>query len=250
MGPTDSGSFRTAVAVGRQVGTFVKLPGLEVLDIAAESGVDFVVLDLEHATTDRSQTADQLAYARARGLPALVRLDSVDRGDIGRLLDAGAVGVILAGVRDVATIRALLDALRFPPAGSRGLTLAHRVARYGAVTAAAHLAAEGEPVRLAQIESDLPDSALRAILGEPLDGVFVGPLDLSIDMGAPGELNAPPVRAVIGKIASMAAEHDRWFGLHATGAAVPAAARLVTTGTDLAALGRGWRAYVADTRQA
>lgn len=228
----------------------MKLPGLEVLDIAAESGVDFVVLDLEHATTDRSQTAAQLGYARARGLPALVRLDSVDHGDVGRLLDAGAIGVVLARVRDVATVHTLLDALRFPPTGSRGLTVAHRVARYGAVGAAAHVAAAGEPVRIAQIESDLPDSVLHAILAEPLDGVFVGPLDLSVSLGVPGELDSPRVSAVIDQIASLAAEHDRWFGLHATGVSVPAGARLITTGTDLAALGRGWHAYVADVEKA
>lgn len=242
-------SFRNAVAARRQIGTFVKLPGLEVLDIAVESGVDFVVLDLEHSTIDRSKTADQLGYARARGLPALVRLDVVDRGDVGRLLDAGAVGIMLAGVREIATVRDLLDALHFPPAGSRGLTVAHRVARYGAVPVATHIVAAAHPIGIAQIESNLADAEIDAILAEPLDGVFVGPLDLSVDLGVPGELDSPSVGAVIERVATLAAQQDRWFGLHATGVSVPAATQLLTTGTDLAALGRGWRAFVTDAGQ-
>src|SRR3954454_23705514 len=90
----------------RLVGTFVKLPALESVEIAAAE-LDFAVVDLEHSQLSEAGPLRLVSHARAVGMPAVGRIREVDRGLVNRLREAGAAGLQLSSVRRVAEVRAL-----------------------------------------------------------------------------------------------------------------------------------------------
>jgi len=164
---------------------FVKLPALEVVDIAARSGLDFVVVDLEHSSLTEGEGLALVRHAAALGFPALVRVPEPDRGAVNRLLEAGARGVQLSTVRSIAHVEALLAATRYAPAGTRSVSLAHSAAGYGELSLADYLAAQQEspPELVIQIETADTDDPLEDVLAAGADVAFIGTTDLNVDLG-------------------------------------------------------------------
>jgi 4-hydroxy-2-oxoheptanedioate aldolase len=186
----------------RRRGLFVKLAATEVLDIAARSGVDFVVVDLEHSQLSEADGLRLTRHAAAIGLPALVRLPELDRGAVNRLLEAGARGIQLSTVRSVAQVRALRAATRYAPEGDRSVSLAHPVAAYGGVPLADYLEAQrlSPPELVVQIETATTEDPLPELLAAGADVAFVGITDLSVDLG----LDSARVRERVDAIARAA----------------------------------------------
>lgn len=89
-------SLRSLLDVGLVVGTFLKIPRFEVVDLLALAGFDFVVCDYEHAQMTIADATDIVRAGVGRGLPVVVRVPTLDRGDINCLLEAGAAGIQLA----------------------------------------------------------------------------------------------------------------------------------------------------------
>jgi 4-hydroxy-2-oxoheptanedioate aldolase len=164
-------------------GTFLKLAGPEVVELAA-AALDFAVVDLEHSALTEGDALRLVAHARLLGFPALVRVPAVDRGQVNRLLEAGAAGIQLSTVRTAAQVRALRAACLYPPRGTRSISLAHAGARFGAAPLAEYLAGEGDgPLVVAQIETAETDDPLADIMAAGPDVAFVGLTDLSVDLG-------------------------------------------------------------------
>ena len=186
----------------RRRGLFVKLGATEVLDIAARSGLDFVVVDLEHSQLSEADALRLIRHAAACGLPALVRLPELDRGAVNRLLEAGASGIQLSTVRSVAQVKALRAATRYAPEGTRSVSLAHPGAAYGEIPLAEYLEAQAAspPELVVQIETDTTDDPLEEILAAGVDVAFIGTTDLSVDVG----LDAARVRERVEAIAAAA----------------------------------------------
>ncbi|MGH9089212.1 MAG: HpcH/HpaI aldolase family protein, partial [Acidimicrobiales bacterium] len=199
-------SFGACVRRGeRVVGTFVKLPALESVDLAARCGFDFLVVDAEHSQLADADVARLVRHATALGLPAVVRVPSGDAGQVNRLLEAGAVGIQLSTVRRVAQAVALRSATRYPPEGSRSVSAAQPAAGYGRRPLAEYLAAMADepPLVIGQVETATTDDPLEQLAG-PLDAVFLGTTDLAADLGVPGEGAHPAVVARIEEIAAAA----------------------------------------------
>ncbi|MBO4164466.1 aldolase/citrate lyase family protein [Micromonospora antibiotica] len=243
---------------GQLVGTFVKLPGADVIALATRAGLDFVVVDLEHSGLDERTATDQLRLAALAGLPALVRVPAVDPGQVNRLLEAGAVGVQLSTVRRRADVEALRAASRYAPHGRRSISLAHPSAGYGGDGLDRYLAAEAEhpPVLVAQIETATTDDPLPALL-TGVDVGFVGTTDLAVSLGLSTTDDRGPLLRRTGDIADAA---------RATGAALGGwvaersaetldgcgltDARYLVVGSDLQLLGAGLRRLAAPARPA
>jgi len=188
----------------RLVGTFLKMPALETVDIAASAGFDMVVVDGEHAQLDEGEVRLLVRHAAALGLPALVRIPAVDAGLINRLLEAGAAGVQLSTLRTRSQRDALVSATRYAPAGTRSVSLAHPQADYGATPLAAYLDLHKEgPLLVGQVETAATDEPLAEIL-RGLDVAFIGTTDLSVDLGHAGQLDDARVRARMAEIAEAA----------------------------------------------
>src|SRR5947207_7808538 len=144
--------LRERLSAGRVLGTFVKLPALESIDIVASSGFDFAIVDLEHSQLSEGEALRLVRHAHALGFPVVVRIPANDAGLANRLLEAGAAGIQLSTVVSVEQVRELVRATRYAPAGRRSVSLAHPAAGYGMTTLADAVAAP-PPLLVGQIET-------------------------------------------------------------------------------------------------
>jgi 4-hydroxy-2-oxoheptanedioate aldolase len=232
--------LKTALASRRVVGTFLKLPSVDVVDLAARAGYDFVVVDAEHSQLPYSAISALVRHAYAIGLPALVRIPAVDPPLINRLLEAGAAGIQLSTVRRRADVDALVAAARYAPDGTRSVSLSHPAAGYGADGLPAYLAAEAQcpPLLVGQFETATFEDPLPALM-TGLDVAFVGTTDLTVSLGG-----APldPAVAAIGDAARAAGV--------AFGGWVPALSAafgdFVVIGSDLHLLGKALREALSE----
>jgi len=175
-------SLRERLRDGRLVGTFVKLPALESVEICAQS-LDFCVVDYEHSQLSEADVLRLVRHAAAVGFAAVVRVPEVDRGLVNRLLEAGAAGIQLSSVRRVAEVRALASAAAYAPGGSRSISLAHPRARYGAVPLREYLASSEAPLVVIQLETRDTDDPPAELCRAVADVAFLGLTDLLVDCG-------------------------------------------------------------------
>lgn len=236
------------------IGTFLKLPRPEVVAVLAQAGMDFLICDLEHSQADERDCREVILAARAEGVPVVVRVSDMDRGVINRVLEAGAVGIQLPRTRVVADSAGLRDLVSYPPAGSRSVSLAQPAARYGAVALPAYLAESNASVlAIGQFETaDLTDPLDDVV--KSLDVAFVGSVDLSVDAGAPGQIDAPAVRRLTERIEGAATRTGTHLGVFAATAAaarqaVAAGYRYVAVGADITLLAGAARELVSAVQE-
>ena len=165
-------------------GTFIKTPAYELIEVLATSHLDFVCLDMEHSPFDRGRADACLAIARALDFPVLVRVTHFSSETILQVLDMGAVGVVAPHIVN-ATQAADLVRLSHFGNGGRGFAGATRWAGYGQYAMKEVLAQSGrETVVIAQIEEPEALANVEAIAAtDGIDGLFLGPSDMSVSMG-------------------------------------------------------------------
>lgn len=242
-------TLRAAVAGGRAVGTFVKLADPDAIELAAAAGFDFAVVDLEHSTLADTDALALVRHAQVCGLPALVRVPAVDAPLVNRLLEAGAAGVQLSMLARLDQAHALAAATRFAPHGRRSVSMANRVAGFGATTVAEFLAREAAdpPVLVGQIETVDTDPVAELIAG--LDVCFVGTTDLGVDLGpdAPADALPTAVAALAGHAEAAAVAFGGWAPAVADAERLGlGSARYLVVGSDLQILAAGLRAAAAE----
>lgn len=247
---TTGGGFKAALAARPQVGTFLKLPRREVVDLLAAAGFDFVICDLEHGQVVEQEAREVILAATARDLPVVIRAGGGDAAVVNRLLEYGAAGVQVPHVSGEQQARAVWRATRYPPDGDRSASLTQPAACYGAVPAPEHLAASNaEIVCVGQLETRSFDGPLDALISA-LDVAFIGGFDLSVECGVPGQLDHPSVRAVVTEIEQAARGTQTLLGTFAprpTDArqAIDAGYHYIALGSDLTVLSAGARDLVA-----
>jgi 4-hydroxy-2-oxoheptanedioate aldolase len=191
--------FKRAILAGRsQVGLWSSLSSHLTVEILAGSGFDWLLLDQEHSPNELPMVHTQLLAAAAGG-PAhpVVRPPWNDTVMIKRLLDVGVQSFLIPYVQDEAEARAAVAATRYPPEGVRGFASASRSSRFGRVKDY-HARAADEICVLVQVESRVALDNLEAIARvEGVDGVFIGPGDLSAGLGHLGNPGHPEVQAAI-----------------------------------------------------
>lgn len=219
-GPDAGGprGLRRAMAAGRELlGTFCVIPSAEVVELIALSGLDFVIIDMEHGPFGLESVRDALVAARARGLWAVVRVPGPDGGAIGSVLDAGADGVLVPQVTSADTARTVVAAARFAPEGERGAHPWVRASGYGTLPDWFATANRAVAV-LVMIEGAEGVAAVPEIVEVPgLDAIFLGPVDLSHSMGVPGRLDHPRVRGAMEDVAAKAAARELATAVFAAG---------------------------------
>lgn len=179
-------TLRARMQSGEQLlGTFIKTPSVEIIELLAKSGLDYGCLDAEHSPFDRMRMDACLAIARALDFPMLVRVPSGEASDILKAMDAGAVGIVVPHVDSAAKARAIAKAARFGR-GGRGFAGSTRWAGYATRSMADILEqSRAETIVIAQIEEPEGVEDIAGIAGtDGIDGVFIGPADLSVAYGA------------------------------------------------------------------
>ncbi|MDG4830394.1 aldolase/citrate lyase family protein [Solwaraspora sp. WMMD1047] len=232
-------SFRSLLGGddGPALGMFVKIPAPELTEIIAGAGVQFVVIDTEHALLSVRDVYDMTVLYASLGVRPLVRVADHGYGDAQRYLDAGVDGLLFPHVSDGAEAAALGRQFLFPPRGARGMGFASRAGRWGMLPGgrAEYLRhGDDEVARVAMVEERGSVDDIDAILAaEGIDAVFIGPSDLALSMGASGK--SPEVSAAIDHVIERAVAAGKPVG---TVAADPAdAARRADQGCDYLLVG-------------
>jgi 2-keto-3-deoxy-L-rhamnonate aldolase RhmA len=242
------------------VGAFITMSDPTVVDIAALSGHDFILLDSEHAGLNMETIANHIRAARARELGTMIRVPAHNEGYIQRVLDVGVDGVEVPHVRTAADAKLAASALRFPPIGTRGVFSKGVAAEYGAHgydTVEELFAAVNRDVVCNVIIEDVEGvENIDEIVAVPgLDFLTFGPSDVSGSYGVPGQLAHPSVHEAGAKV--MGACRRANIPVHTTAAWAPASMdemaaagiRLLTSSSDAMNLLVGMRADAAFSRR-
>jgi 4-hydroxy-2-oxoheptanedioate aldolase len=191
------GPIRAKIAAGKPLfNAWLSLGSPFAVELAAEAGADLVTIDQQHGIGGHTEMLSALMAAGASRIPALVRVAVNDSGLIGRALDAGAHGVICPMINNAENALALVDAVKFPPLGSRSLgPYRARLALPDYIRAA-----NDWTIACGQIETKTALDNLDKILATPgLDMICAGPNDLALTLsgGAHNEIRAPEVLAAL-----------------------------------------------------
>jgi len=212
--PLDRGRLRARLAAGdATLGTFVGAASPVTAEACAAAGVDWLVLDLEHGSGGEEQVRDVVPAAGAYGVPAVVRVESAARIRIGRVLDLGAAGVMLPRMDTAEEVRKAVRHLRYPPDGDRGVATYNRACRF-ALDPGALGRARNEVLGVVQIESASAVDQVEQIAAiDGVDVLFVGPQDLSHNLGVPFDLQAPAYLTSLERVRGAAERHGKACGL-------------------------------------
>lgn len=199
------------------VGTFVKTTSPQTVELLGRSGLDFAVLDAEHAPYDVGVLDGALLAARAVGLPALVRIPDHRASFINSCLDMGADGVMVPHTRSAGDVGAIADAVKYGR-GKRGFSPSGRAGGYGQLDPAAYRAqADASSIICCQIEDAEAMERLDEIAAnDVLDCLFIGPADLGLSLGCDGPKD-PRLAEAIRAIAEAGRRHRRVVGLFVPG---------------------------------
>lgn len=176
-------------------------PSLLAAEVLACSGVDGIVIDLQHGSADPGAITPIMAAIEAHGVEPIVRPLTDNGACIGKLLDLGAYGIIAPMISSVAAAADFARAVHYPPLGARSFGPRRPLLRFGSNYFSI---AASTVVTLAMIETRTALGCLDEILAvDGLDGVFVGPADLTLSLGY------HPVRETSCELVSDAVEHIR-----------------------------------------
>lgn len=189
-----------ALAGEKLVGALLRMPSEELVEMLAIAEFDFVLIDCEHGPADLVALRQHIAMAQVHGVPVIVRIGEGDRGQVLRVLDQGAQGILAPHLDTRADAEALVDAAMYPPVGNRGFATYSRAGRFGLVDPAEHRDWWLEnTLVLGMIESPGGVANADEIVGSSrLDGIMVGPADLAASSGPDDR----PVPEAIGAVHS------------------------------------------------
>ncbi len=229
--------FKRAIASGEtQYGLWAGIPDTTSAEICAGTGFDWLLLDGEHAAFDMRAIYTCLQAVAAYDIHPIVRAVNGDRNLIKQLLDYGAQTLLIPMVDTAKQAEALVQATRYPPAGIRGMGSAiARAARWNAIPD--YLSQANQQIcLLIQAETTTALDNLDDILKvEGIDGVFIGPADLSASMGYAGQPGHPDVVKTIEQAIAKIVEAGVAAGILAIDASL--ARRYIKAGASFVAVG-------------
>jgi 4-hydroxy-2-oxoheptanedioate aldolase len=206
--------FKGALREHRTIyGTWLMSAAASTAEALGCAGFDFLVVDMEHVPVDTPQMIDILRAIAGTPAQAVVRLPWNDMVMIKRALDGGAQSLMLPFVQNADEARRAVASTRYPPEGLRGVAGTHRGSRYGTVpnylkSAGAQICVTVQIETLAALEQ-LPQIA--AVPG--VDGIFIGPGDLSASMGMLGDIANPTVQDKLRHGAQLCAQLSKPCGI-------------------------------------
>lgn len=196
------------------LGSWITLGHAAVAEVMAGAGFGWLVIDLEHSMIGMREAAELIRTIDLLGLPALVRVTSCDPGQIKRVLDAGAAGVIVPMVNSPEEAERAVKAVKYPPRGERGVGLA-RAQGYGFAFEPYASSINERSVVIVQIEHVKAMDNLEAILTtNGIDGSLIGPYDLSGSIGKPGKFDDPEVAKLLETYLRVCARCGKPAGTH------------------------------------
>jgi 2-dehydro-3-deoxyglucarate aldolase/4-hydroxy-2-oxoheptanedioate aldolase len=234
------------------IGTWLKIPALTTIEIVVTSGLDFVIVDLEHSPMPLDAVQLVCAIAQPYGVSVLARVPDATGREMGRLLDLGVDGVVIPQVRTVDEVAAVLARTRFS-GGVRGVGLTSRAGRWG-LAPLADYSAQGDQGLLRCIQFETPESVenLSAMLAEEhVNAAFFGAADLSAALGVP--VDSPVVEGWAGRLVAAASARGIPCGtavptVEAAAVAAERGFRFIAVSNDMTCFAQACSAFVSRAR--
>jgi 4-hydroxy-2-oxoheptanedioate aldolase len=195
-------------------GTFVNLGSSLTAEIVGAAGYDWALIDLEHGAGDEREALFQMQALEHTPAVPLVRIESLNRPRVHRVLDFGAAGIMVPRVDTVEQAQDAVSCMRFQPRGIRGVAQMNRACEFGKSFQDYLDNGESQLLGIVQIESPLAVSNAEAIAAlEGVDVLFVGPVDLSHSMGIPGLIEHPQFIEALQIVASAVKKSGKAAGI-------------------------------------
>ena len=219
------------------LGSWLQLPEPLSARILAAQGFDWLAIDCEHGAFDLAGIPAVFAQIHAHGVGAMARLPAADGIWIRRVLDCGADGIIVPMVNTPDIAREVVRHAKYPPLGERGFGFA-LANEYGQRFSAYAAAANEDLLVIAQIEHISAVERIDDILAvRGIDGVIIGPYDLSGSMDLLGQLDHPELQAAAGRVLEACLATGKAAGYHVVSADPEAALAYLDQGYRFVALG-------------
>jgi 4-hydroxy-2-oxoheptanedioate aldolase len=227
-------------------GAWLSIPSSVSAEVVARAGFDYVCVDMQHGLVDYRDCVAMLQAINLGASAPVVRVPWNEPGIIGKVLDAGAMSVIVPMVNSPTEARAAVAACRYAPTGARSFGPLRAFMQEGG---SYYASANAEVACIPMIETKQALENIDAILGVPgIDAVYVGPADLSITLGLPPGNNddRPEFVAALSRIVGACSARGIVPGIHASAALAARRRemgfRMITVSADQQALGDGVRA--------
>jgi 4-hydroxy-2-oxoheptanedioate aldolase len=198
----------------KPLGTFCGLNSPTVIECLGRTGLDFVIVDCEHSPSEAETAMELIRAAELSNLTPLCRVRDLSRSAVLKLLDVGARGLIVPNIHSVEEVQQVIDWAKFAPIGQRGFCPTRKDG-WGfdtERTTAETMAVMNEAtLLLPQCETKEALENIEAITAmEGVDGIFIGPFDLSISMGLPGQFDHPTMQAAFARIRKACRESGKF----------------------------------------
>ncbi len=196
------------------IGSWITIGHPNVIEIMASAGFDWLVVDMEHTSIDLMMAQILIATIQAKDMSALVRISKNEEVIIKKVLDMGADGVIVPMIKTACEAMEAVGYAKYPPIGKRGVGL-YRAQDYGIGFEEYKEKNKNETVVIAQIEHIDAVRNIDEILNvDGIDGIIVGPYDLSGSMGKPGRYDDADVVEALEKVKKSCFKYKKPLGFH------------------------------------
>jgi 2-dehydro-3-deoxyglucarate aldolase len=196
------------------IGSWICIDSPMVAEVLAGVGFEWIVIDQEHTAIDIACAKMQMIAIQSRGVEVLVRVPALDEAAIKRALDCGAQGVVVPMINSASDAKTAVEWSYYPPRGRRGVGL-HRAQGYGpGFISYLKRLTEGLVV-IAQIEHVDAVRRIDQILDvDGIDGIIIGPYDLSASIGHPGDFKHPEMIELLEQVSAACHRRKKPYGYH------------------------------------
>ena len=195
-------------------GTFLNLGCPNAVEIAAGTGFDWLLIDLEHGSGSFADLRSMLMACRGSTAAPIVRLRSVDADAVKFVMDSGAAGVMFPFVSTLEVAMRAVQTMKYPPNGTRGVAGIIRATDYGRDWKDYFSTSNQRSLVIVQIETAEAVEAAESMAAlEGVDVLFVGPMDLSVNLGCPGNFTLPHFIAALKRVIAACEKHGKSAGI-------------------------------------
>ena len=238
------------------IGSWITLGHPGIAEIMVQAGFDWLAVDMEHSAITLNQVPQLVQVIELAGCVPLVRVEENNPNLIKRVMDTGAHGVIVPMVNNKEDAIKAVNAVKYPPRGTRGVGLA-RAQGYGLEFEKYQQWVGKESIVIIQIEHIEAVNNLEEIFRlDGLDGFIIGPYDLSASIGRPGDFNSPQMQKALSTILETAKNYKIVPGFHVISPSADELSKKLDEGykflgfsLDTIFLGHACRRELAKTRE-
>ncbi|WP_248927748.1 HpcH/HpaI aldolase family protein [Paenibacillus hamazuiensis] len=199
------------------VGSFIGIYSPSLAEMLGHSGFDFVVIDNEHGSYSWGEVENMIRACELAGTTPIVRIVNSTQSEILKALDRGAKGIHVPQINTGAEARAVVEAAKFPPHGTRGVAYSVRAAKYGLNKGSSYLQGSNDDVLVCvHIETPQAVENVDEIMTSGIDLAFIGPTDLSVSAGYPDNPDHPELEAMRNRVLESGRKHGIPVGILST----------------------------------